>query len=87
MFTVQWPPAFTAAMNWVRGTVKFDVVRLAVLSCLWNGVSWHTTLHTYSLAPLGLVVALAIPVFVGWLRGLHLNARNSETLWTGFGHT
>jgi hypothetical protein len=87
MFTVQWPSAFTAAMSWVRGTVKFDVVRLPVLSCLWNGVSWHTTLRIYSLAPLGLVVALAIPVFVGWLRGLHLNARKRwrdavDRFWT-----
>jgi hypothetical protein len=75
MFTVQWPTAFTAAINWVRGTVKFDVMRLPVLSCLWNGVSWRTTLHTYSLAPLGLVVALAVPVLAAWLRGLRLNAR------------
>ena len=69
MFAVQWPPAFITAINWVRGTVKFDIVRLPGISCLWNGVSWHATLLAYTLGPLGLFVALAIPVLTAWVRG------------------
>jgi len=82
MFTVQWPPAFVACINWVRGTVKFDVIKLPVLSCLWHGVSWKSTLYAYTLTPLGMIVVLGMPVLAALWRGLYLTAitRWNDTL-------
>jgi hypothetical protein len=75
IYTVQWRAAFLACMNFVRGTVKFDFIKLPSLSCLWNGVSWTSTLYTYTLTPLALILALGIPVVTALWRGLHRTAR------------
>jgi hypothetical protein len=82
MFTVQWPAAFLACINWVRGTVKFDFIKLPVLSCLWHGVSWKSTLYTYTLTPVVMIVVLGMPVLAALWRGLHLTAitRWNDTL-------
>jgi hypothetical protein len=65
-------------MSWIRGTIKFDLIKLPVFSCLWNGVSWKSTLYTYTLVPLALIVALGIPVLAALWRGIH---RTCITRW------
>ncbi len=82
MFTVQWPTTFLVCINWVRGTVKFDFIKLPVLSCLWHGVSWKSTLYTYTLTPVGMIVVLGMPILAAFWRGLHLTAitRWNDTL-------
>jgi hypothetical protein len=75
MFTIKWPKEFTAAINWAASTFKFDLVKLPMMSCLWNGIAFETTLRTYTLGPLILVGMLGMPVGAARLRRLHINAR------------
>ena len=72
MFDITWPPLFTAIITWIKGTFKFDVMRVPVLSCLWSGVTFMASLRTYTLAPIGLIMLLALPVLVArYIRHLH----------------
>jgi hypothetical protein len=82
IYTVQWPATFLVCINWVRGTVKFDFIKLPVLSCLWHGASWKSTLYTYTLTPVGMIVVLGMPILAALWRGLHLTAitRWNDTL-------
>ena len=73
-FDVEWPEMLKKAILWVKGTVKFDVLQLPTLSCLWNGIEYWTTVRTYTLAPLGLFVALAIPMLAARIRKFPTNA-------------
>jgi hypothetical protein len=61
-------------MNWIRGTVKVDLIKLPGLACLWHGVSWKSNLYTYTLAPIFIFVILGIPVLAALWRGLHCTA-------------
>merc|ERR1719174_1258730 len=54
MFDITWPPLFTAIITWIKGTFKFDVMRVPALSCLWSGVTFMASLRTYTLSPIGL---------------------------------
>jgi len=87
MFTIQWPAEFTAAINWAQGTFKFDVVKLPMMSCLWNGIEFETTLRTYTLGPLILIGMLLMPIVVARFRRLHVDARGRyretvDRFWT-----
>jgi Fe-S-cluster formation regulator IscX/YfhJ len=74
IYPVQWPATFLACINWVRGTVKFEFLKLPNLSCLWYGVSWKTTVFTYTLTPVVMIVVFGIPVLAALCRRLHLTA-------------
>jgi len=59
MYAIEWPPEFTDAINWLKGTMSVDLMKLPSVSCLWNGVDFQTYLRTYTLAPLVLIAMLA----------------------------
>jgi hypothetical protein len=82
IYKVQWPATFLACINWVRGTVKFEFLKLPNLSCLWYGVSWKTTVFTYTLTPVVMIVVFGIPVLAALCRELHVTAitRWNDTL-------
>jgi hypothetical protein len=75
IYSITWPEGFTSAINWVKGTFKFDVVKLPMLSCLWAGVSFEMTLRTYTLGPLIILGFLMLPIGLAWCRRLHIIAR------------
>lgn len=75
MFVIQWPEAFLVAVNWVKGTFKFDIIQLPGAACLWNGVEWWTTTLTYTLLPIILLTMLGLPVMAARCRGLNHEAK------------
>jgi hypothetical protein len=71
MFDITWPALFTVIIQWIKGMFQFDVLRLPAASCMWIKVTFDDTLHTYTIAPLGAIAMLGLPVVVGkYLRGL-----------------
>ena len=55
----------------VKGTIRFDVLQLPTISCLWHGVEWWTVTTAYTLFPLCLIGVLAVPVAAAYFRSLH----------------
>lgn len=60
----------------MKGTFKFDVLALPLLSCLWHSVDVWSIVQTYTLLPLLFVALIAAPVAVGRARGLHITAKD-----------
>ena len=90
MFNVTWPEVLQGLISRFR-FFQMDVLKLQSLSCLWAGIEFRSHLLFYTLGPLAMIAAFALPVFAAFVlldrTALEHTKRWSQTMDSFWGNS
>jgi len=70
VFKVKWPSGLQSGITWVNnvsGMIKFDIMEIPRLACVWATFGYANKFYVTMSIPLIVCLLLAIPVVVVWL--------------------